>query len=73
MSLPFEEFNADRFLPLGRELGDLSTPHLAISLPTVRTNLARVIDAIGDPVCWRPHLKTTKLPGTLVDDAGSRS
>lgn len=62
MSLPFVEFTSERFLPMGRELSDLSTPHLAVSLPTVRSNVTRVIEAIGDPSCWRPHLKTTKLP-----------
>ena len=72
MSQPFAECTADRFLPMGRELGELSTPHLAISLPTVRSNVARVLEAIGDSACWRPHLKTTKLPElwSLMLEAG---
>ena len=72
MSEFFRECSAARFLPHHHEQSLLSTPHLAISLPGVRWNLERVLDAVGDPACWRPHLKTTKLPELwqLMLDAG---
>lgn len=69
---PFPNMKADRFLPPNEDSGDLCTPALVIHLPTVRQNIARVLDAIGDPACWRPHIKTTKLPEiwTMLLDAG---
>ncbi|MEE2681844.1 MAG: alanine racemase [Planctomycetota bacterium] len=62
MSEHFVECSAARFLGSEADPASRATPHLAISLPGVRWNLERVLDAIGDPACWRPHLKTTKLP-----------
>lgn len=42
---------------------DLLSPALVVWLDRVRTNTARVIDALGgDPGRWRPHVKTTKMP-----------
>ena len=72
MSAQFAECSAARFLPLDPAQAMRSTPHLAISMPGVRWNLERVLDAIGDPACWRPHLKTTKFPELwqLMLDAG---
>ena len=62
MTEHFVDRSAARFLTPMEGEGTCSTPHLAISLPGVRWNIERVLDAIGDPACWRPHLKTTKLP-----------
>ena len=62
MSRPFQESSPEAFLPACDLPDRTSTPHLAIHLPTVRRNVGRVLDAVGDPGCWRPHLKTSKLP-----------
>ena len=69
---PFPEVKADVFLPSSEDAADLCTPALVIDLPTVRHNIARVMEAIGDPACWRPHIKTTKLPEvwSLLIEAG---
>ena len=69
---PFPTLKAQTFLPPAEDLGDLYTPALAINLPAVRQNIARVLEAIGDPACWRPHIKTTKLPEiwSLLIEAG---
>ena len=69
---PFANQSPDRFLP-GSIPGDrLLTPCLSIDLVTARENIDRVLEAIGDPSCWRPHLKTTKLPAiwSLLLEAG---
>ena len=41
---------------------DALSPALLIFLDHVRHNVARMIEACGDPDRWRPHLKTTKTP-----------
>lgn len=50
-------------LTLPREVTDrLITPALVIDLARVRANVARVLEVIGDPQRWRPHVKSTKSP-----------
>ena len=70
--IPFADEDSSRFRPNGLESEDLQTPALAIHMPSVRHNVERVIDAIGEPSCWRPHLKTTKIPQVwqILLDAG---
>lgn len=70
--IPFADQNPGIFLSSGIDPVDLHTPALAIHMPSVRHNVDRVIDAIGDPSCWRPHLKTTKIPQVwqILVDAG---
>ncbi len=68
----FRDIAPDVFIagtPPGEEL---PTPALTIHLPTVRLNVDRILEAIGDPACWRPHLKTTKIPEIwrILLDAG---
>lgn len=60
--IPFADMAPDTFLSDGIDSGELHTPALAIHMPSVRHNIDRVIDALGEPSCWRPHLKTTKIP-----------
>jgi len=68
----FPDTTPDRFIPPEEDRDDLGTPALAIHGPTVRANIVRILDAVGDPACWRPHLKTTKLPEiwSMLIDAG---
>lgn len=68
----FPDTTPDRFIPREEDRDDLGTPALAIHGPTVRANIVRILDAVGDPACWRPHLKTTKLPEiwSMLIDAG---
>ena len=52
-------------LPAGLE-DRLQSPALIVYLDHVRANVARVIDALdGDPLRWRPHVKTVKLQHVL--------
>lgn len=68
----FSDRDPSRFLPSSLDSSDLCTPALSIHMPSVRHNIARVFEAIGDEACWRPHVKTTKLPEVwqLLLDAG---
>ena len=70
--MPFEGLDASRFTPDLLTGAVLQTPALVIHMPTVRHNVERVLEAIGDPACWRPHLKTTKIPAIwqVLLDAG---
>lgn len=69
---PFGEAEAGRLVDALGSAEDLRTPALAVHLPSVRHNVARVLEAVGDASGWRPHLKTTKLPQIwqLLLDAG---
>ena len=69
---PFKDISPDVFMTETTPADELVTPALTIHLPTVRRNVDRILDAIGDPACWRPHLKTTKIPEIwrMLLDAG---
>jgi len=43
------------------------TPALVVYLDRVRANLRRVIELVGDPERWRPHVKTAKIPEVLAE------
>ena len=62
MTPPFEGCDPGRYLEDGERSAPESTPHLVVDLPTVRDNVARVLEVAGGPDGWRPHLKTSKLP-----------
>jgi len=52
------------------------TPALVVYEDKVRRNVTRMIDYVGgDPLRWRPHLKTTKIPDVyaMLVDAGLRA
>jgi D-serine deaminase-like pyridoxal phosphate-dependent protein len=53
---------------------DCVTPALVIDLDQVERNIAAMLRAVGDPVRWRPHVKTVKQPRIveLLVDAGVR-
>jgi len=49
--------------PLPSELEErMLTPALVVWLDHVRHNIACVLDRVGGPDRWRPHVKTTKTP-----------
>lgn len=49
-------------LPEGASL-ELPTPGLCIWMEHVRGNVARMLEYVdGEPLRWRPHVKTTKIP-----------
>ncbi|MEC8733913.1 MAG: alanine racemase [Planctomycetota bacterium] len=72
MTAPFAGCSPGRYLGDDGRSAPTSTPHLVIDLPTVRDNVARVLEAIGGPDRWRPHLKTSKLSEvwTLLREQG---
>lgn len=48
------------------DLNELQTPALLVHLDRVRSNVARMIEMLGDRTeRWRPHVKTTKIPEVL--------
>lgn len=63
--------------PLSPELASsLMSPALLVYLEHVRHNVAQMISHCqGDPDCWRPHLKTTKIPQiwSMLLDSGIRN
>jgi D-serine deaminase-like pyridoxal phosphate-dependent protein len=44
---------------------ELVTPALVIDAEAVEHNVRTVVDWIGDPARWRPHVKTAKLPWAI--------
>lgn len=57
-------------------LARILSPALVVYQDKVERNVARVLEYMGgDPLRWRPHLKTTKIPEVyaLLVDAGLRS
>lgn len=49
-------------------LARVQTPALVVHLERVRANLARVLELCGgDPLRWRAHVKSTKIPRVLAE------
>tara|TARA_R110002072_G_scaffold132967_7_gene273418 strand:+ start:1628 stop:2785 length:1158 start_codon:yes stop_codon:yes gene_type:complete len=61
--------------PLPSELEErMLTPALVVWLDHVRHNIGCVLERVGDPDRWRPHVKTTKTPAIWAElvNAGIR-
>jgi D-serine deaminase-like pyridoxal phosphate-dependent protein len=70
------ELDPADFLPPREVLDGLLTPCLLVHMDRARSNIARILDLLGnDPNRWRPHTKTTKIPAVwdLLLDAGIRN
>jgi len=64
----FEQLDPSRFDLPERWSERILSPALVVYLDHVRANIARVIELSGgDPLRWRPHVKTLKIPEVLVE------
>ncbi len=64
-----ERLDLAAYLLPAAETERLLSPALVIYLDAVRENLRRVIEHVGTPERWRPHVKTTKTPAVFAEMA----